>query len=82
VTQEVFKEIAEFEGHVFTQQGLEQIELKVELLPEYDNQAGQVRAKLQEELRKRLGMRIDIASVPPGSLPRYELKAKRVKRVN
>jgi phenylacetate-CoA ligase len=78
----VFKEIAEFEGHVFTQQGLEQIELKVELLPEYDNQAGQVRAKLQEELRKRLGMRIDIASVPPGSLPRYELKAKRVKRVN
>ena len=77
----VFPEITEFEGHVFTHQGLEQIALKVELLPEYRAQTERIRAHLQEELRQRLGMRIDIEAVLPGALPRYELKAKRFKRV-
>lgn len=78
----VFPEIAEFEGHLFTQQGLEQIALKVELLPEYTVQADQICAQLYEEIRQRLGMRIDIEAVLPGSLPRYELKARRFKRVD
>ncbi len=77
----VFKEIAEFEGHVSRRHGMDQIELKVELWPEYDTQTAQICVKLQEELRQRLGLRIDIASVPPASLPRYELKAKRFKRL-
>jgi phenylacetate-CoA ligase len=76
-----FPEITEFEGHVFTQQGLEQIALKIELLPEYSTQAERIRANLQEELRQRLGMRLDIEVMPAGSLPRYELKARRFKRV-
>jgi phenylacetate-CoA ligase len=78
----MFPEIAEFEGHLFTQQGLEQLALKVELLPDYSTQADSICARLQVELRKRLGMRIDLEALPPGSLPRYELKARRFKRID
>ncbi len=34
-------------------------------------------ARLAQELRLRLGLRIDVESVPLGSLPRYEAKGKR-----
>ena len=76
-----FPEIAEFEGHLFSQQGLEQLVLKVELQPAYGEQAAPICLNLQENLRQRLGMRIDIDAVAPGSLPRYELKARRFKRL-
>jgi phenylacetate-CoA ligase len=33
---------------------------------------------LGERLRERLGLRLDTVPVPPGSLPRFELKARRV----
>jgi phenylacetate-CoA ligase len=35
---------------------------------------------LQEALRATLGIRLEVAEVAPGSLPRYELKARRVVR--
>jgi phenylacetate-CoA ligase len=33
--------------------------------------------RIQEQLRLRLGLRIDVCCVPPGSLPRFEAKGKR-----
>jgi phenylacetate-coenzyme A ligase PaaK-like adenylate-forming protein len=35
---------------------------------------------VQEALRRGLGIRVEVAAVPPRSLPRYELKARRVVR--
>jgi hypothetical protein len=35
---------------------------------------------VQEALRAGLGIRLDVAPVPAGSLPRFELKARRVVR--
>ena len=36
--------------------------------------------RVQEALRAGLGIRLDVAPVPAGSLPRFELKARRVVR--
>src|SRR5262249_46970522 len=37
-----------------------------------------VAAELADQLRRQLGVRIDVQLVAPGSLPRFELKARRV----
>ncbi len=37
----------------------------------------EVGRRISQEIRNRLGIRVEINSVPAGSLPRYELKAKR-----
>jgi len=42
-------------------------------------ESGEATARLlAERLRLRIGVRIDTVAVPPGSLPRFELKARRV----
>ncbi|MEM2693800.1 MAG: hypothetical protein QXW56_09995 [Nitrososphaerota archaeon] len=33
---------------------------------------------MAEELRAAIGVRLDVEVVPPGTLPRYELKAKKM----
>jgi len=40
-----------------------------------------LKKEIEEELRQRLLFRADIQVVPPGTLPRYEMKAKLVKRL-
>ena len=37
--------------------------------------------QLRDQLRLACGIRIDAAAVPPGALPRFDLKAKRVVQV-
>jgi phenylacetate-CoA ligase len=75
-----FPEITEFEGHVFNRQGMDQMRLKVELTPAAAARGAVILQGLANELRKRLGLRIDLELAPVGSLPRYELKARRFKR--
>ncbi|MFQ5850596.1 MAG: phenylacetate--CoA ligase family protein [Candidatus Binatia bacterium] len=76
-----FKEVAEFEGQVFTRKGMDDMALKVELKEMPEPEPQKLRARIQEELRNRLGLRIEMELAPPGSLPRYELKARRFKRI-
>jgi phenylacetate-CoA ligase len=33
--------------------------------------------RIQEQLHLRLGLRVDVHRVPPGTLPRFEAKGKR-----
>ena len=40
-----------------------------------------IKGEIENELRRCLGLRIDVGLVPPRTLPRYELKAKRFTRV-
>ncbi|MGH7772719.1 MAG: phenylacetate--CoA ligase family protein [Candidatus Binatia bacterium] len=76
-----FKEVAEFEGQVFTRKGMDEMLLKLELKDEPALEPQKLQQKIQQELRNRLGLRIETELAPPGSLPRYEMKARRFKRV-
>jgi phenylacetate-CoA ligase len=58
---------------------IDRITLKVELLPEMGNEPGPIEAQLKDQLRLKtnLGYRLEFHEY--GSLPRYDVKAKRFK---
>jgi phenylacetate-coenzyme A ligase PaaK-like adenylate-forming protein len=53
---------------------------EVTLLLEFADGSRETLEELASELRIALGVRIDCRSVPPGTLPRAELKARRLVR--
>ena len=53
---------------------------EVRLLVEIDGAADQTARAVHETLRAQLGIRIEVVAVPARSLPRYELKARRLVR--
>jgi phenylacetate-CoA ligase len=75
-----YKEIDEFRIHLYTADGRQdEIEVLVEISQTQDNQA----ERILHELRKALsqaheGLRIGVKQVDAGSLPRFELKARRL----
>jgi phenylacetate-CoA ligase len=75
-----YKEIDEFRIHLYTADGRQdEIEVLVEITQTQDGQP----EKILHELRKSLsqaheGLRIGVKQVEAGSLPRFELKAKRL----
>ncbi|MGH7277449.1 MAG: phenylacetate--CoA ligase family protein [Candidatus Rokuibacteriota bacterium] len=69
-----FPEIDEFQIEVFRDGHLDEVRIVVELA----DVAGVL--SVQEALRVGLGIRLEVAPVMPGSLPRFELKARRVVR--
>jgi phenylacetate-CoA ligase len=70
-----FPWVHEFQIEVFRDGELDEVRVVIEV-------AGTAHGArpLQEALRATLGIRLEVAEVPPGSLPRYELKARRVVR--
>jgi phenylacetate-CoA ligase len=77
-----FSVVDEFQIEVFRRGALDEVRLLLEI----DGQArgpaavGETVARVAEALRRDIGIRIDVAAVPARSLPRYELKARRVVR--
>ena len=69
-----FPAIDEFQIEVFRAGELDEVRVLVEV----GDAAGA--SRLQEALRASLGIRLEVAPVPLRSLPRYELKARRVVR--
>jgi len=69
-----FPAIDEFQIEVFRAGELDEVRVLVEV----GDAAGA--SRLQEALRTSLGIRLEVAPVPLRSLPRYELKARRVVR--
>jgi phenylacetate-CoA ligase len=69
-----FPAVDEFQIEVFRAGALDEVRVLVEA-----GEEGSARA-VQEALRVGLGLRLEVRSVPPRSLPRYELKARRVVR--
>ena len=69
----------EYEVLVTKKGDIDDILLKVELVPGKEGEEGNVLARLKDQLRLKtnLGYRIEVH--PYGSLPKYELKAKRFK---
>jgi phenylacetate-CoA ligase len=66
-----FPEVAEYRVIVTKEGAMDEIALLVECPPA-------IIAGIQEELRVALNLRIPIEAVEPGTLPRFELKARRV----
>jgi len=69
-----FPAIDEFQIEVFRDGELDEVRVLVEL---EDASGG---PRLQEAFREAFGIRLQVGAVPPRSLPRFELKARRVVR--
>lgn len=65
-----FPEIVEFRMTASRERNLDVLSIEIE---DHLNRPGRV----QKELEVRLGLKIDVKCVPPGSLPRFELKGQR-----
>ncbi|MDP2660127.1 MAG: AMP-binding protein [Dehalococcoidia bacterium] len=67
-----------FEMHVWRESGLDQLRVRVEASKSLADSAYSVTAaRAQEILRDKIRVGIPVEVLPPGSLPRYELKARR-----
>lgn len=69
-----FTEVAEFRVEIDQSGPLANLRIEVELVGPPDNLAERIGQAIHDELL----FRADVVAVPPGSLPRFEMKAKRV----
>ena len=74
-----FPEIGEYEVEIRTVSGMHELLVKCELAPGCEAVA--LARALKAKAHSALGIRIDVDPAETGSLPRYELKAKRYKHV-
>jgi phenylacetate-CoA ligase len=73
-----FAEVAEYRIEVDQTKALTALRIEIEPHPGADGAA--LAGRVNEAIRERLLFRADVKVVLPGSLPRFELKAKRVIR--
>ena len=77
-----FDLVDEFQIEVFRRGVLDELRLLLEIdgraCP--DDAVSRTCAEVTEAVRRALGIRVEVAAVPARSLPRYELKARRVVR--
>jgi len=69
-----FPAVDEFQIEVFRDGALDELRVLVEV------EDASIAVAMREAFRVDLGLRLEVAAVPPRSLPRYELKAQRVVR--
>lgn len=74
-----FPEIAEYELEVFRERMMDELLIRIELKDGTTADSRPFAAAVEERLRLRLGIRARVAIVESGSLPRHELKARRIK---
>ncbi|MFQ5692469.1 MAG: phenylacetate--CoA ligase family protein, partial [Nitrospinota bacterium] len=73
-----FGEVSEFRIEVETVREMAELRLSVELGAGAEENA--VVGRLSKEIHSRLGVRAAVTVAAPGTLPRFELKARRVER--
>ena len=71
-----FPEVAEFRVQIIEAGALRQVRVELEPRPELADTAG-LCERVGHTLKQSLSFRADVRAVPPGSLPRYEMKARR-----
>jgi len=69
-----FSAVGEFQIEVFRDGALDQVRVLLEV------EDASVTIAVHEAFRADLGLRLEVAAVPPRTLPRYDLKARRVVR--
>lgn len=72
-------EVAEYEAVVTRRGALTELTLRIEPVPEAEGMADTICKRIQELIRDRFYFRAEVVAVPPGNLPRWELKARRWK---
>ncbi len=73
-------EIVEYEVEIRRRQSLDDLLIKVETAPGAPFEP--VEQTLLDAFKSSLGIRVDVACAQAGSLPRYELKARRFRRID
>ena len=74
-----FPAVDEFAIEVYRQSEMDEVRLLVEV----QGEAGALTVRsVEEAVRVDLGIRVDVRPVDPGSLPRFELKARRLRRAD
>ncbi len=69
----------EFEAVVTKKGDLDDITLKIEILPEEEKNRESILTRLKDQLRLKTNLGYNIEVHPFNALPRYEVKAKRFK---
>jgi phenylacetate-CoA ligase len=72
-----FPEIEEFRIETFTRHAMREIKLVIEPGAEQNSDA-RLQDRVSSLVRERIGLRPEVDLVSPGTLPRFELKAKRL----
>jgi phenylacetate-CoA ligase len=71
-----FSEVVEYQVQLTSPGGL--VEMAIEIEPEPSCAEPAILARrIQDDLQLAFSLRIPVTFVPPGTLPRYELKARR-----
>lgn len=77
-----FAEVAEYQVLLTQPGGLTQMGIEIEPAAECDAEPAALARRVQDELQLAFALRVPVTFVPPGTLPRYELKARRWVRLN
>jgi phenylacetate-CoA ligase len=73
-----FHEIDEFRTTVATGGAMRTLSIDVEVGRAFANEAAEVETRLAQRLREALGLTVALRRVAPGTLPRFEMKARRL----
>jgi len=71
-----FAEVVEFRSIVYSAGALRSLRVEIELAPGAGDQAA-IASRVAYQLREALGLTVAVNVVPPGTLPRFEMKASR-----
>jgi phenylacetate-CoA ligase len=71
-----FDAVAEYRVHIQNQRTLPELSIQVEVAPAHAHDAT-LTHRLEAALTNAFALRIPVALVPPGTLPRFEMKARR-----
>lgn len=71
-----FPEVSEYRVHLDRRKPMAELSLEIEPAPDCANPLT-LASRLQESFQAVLNLRLPVRSLPPGSLPRFEMKAQR-----
>ena len=72
-----YEEVAEYRIEVTTLREMQHLKLEIEPVPAACENPEPLIARIRRTIKDRLNFQPDVAAVPPGSLPRFELKGHR-----
>lgn len=76
-----FDQIAEYQVIIDESSAMTQIAVEIELNPDIPATLASSPSHFEEALKKAFNLRIPVAFAPTGSLPRFEMKSKRWKKI-
>lgn len=72
-----FPELGEFRVLISEDDALTQVKIEIELTPETWPEARRVTERVRDAIQTTLSFRTEVQAVPAGTLPRFEMKARR-----